>query len=101
MKSTNSFLLHPNPEQTERLLQRLKRIEGQIRGLQRMVEENRPCIDILTQVASVHEALRGFNREMIRRYLENCMTNALRSGDPQEEERAYEELLDVLYKFLR
>lgn len=82
-------------------LTRLKRIEGQIRGLQRMVEEGRYCADILTQIASVHEALRGVGKLLMRNHLEHCVTSALRSGDPVAAERAYDEVLDLMYRHAR
>ena len=67
-----------DPEAKERNLKRLRRIEGQVRGLQKMVEEDRYCADILTQISSVHEALRAVGRELMRNHLQ-----ALRvDGDP-------------------
>ncbi len=79
-------------------LQRLKRIEGQVRGLQRMVEEERYCADVLMQIASAHEALRGVGKLLMRNHLEHCVTEALRSGDERAAERAYAEVLDLMYK---
>ncbi|CAN5638994.1 hypothetical protein BH23GEM9_BH23GEM9_06430 [soil metagenome] len=80
---------------------RLKRIEGQVRGLQRMVEDGRYCADILTQVSSVQEALRGVGKLLMRNHLEHCVTDALRSGDRLEAEQAYSEVLDLMYKHAR
>jgi CsoR family transcriptional regulator, copper-sensing transcriptional repressor len=82
-------------------VRRLRRIEGQIRGIQRMVEEGRYCADILTQVASAHEALRGVGRLLMRNHLQHCVTDAIRSGDGTEAERAYDEVLDLMYKHAR
>ena len=82
-------------------LKRLKRIEGQVRGLQRMVEEERYCADILTQISSVHEALRGVGKLLMRNHLEHCVTDALRSGEESAAERAYQEVLDLMYKHAR
>ena len=82
-------------------VRRLRRIEGQVRGLQRMVEDGRYCADILTQVASVHEALRGVGKLLMRNHLEHCVTDALRSGDAVEAERTYAEVLDLMYKHAR
>ena len=90
-----------DPEIKEAALARLKKIEGQIRGLQRMVEEERYCADVLTQVASVHEALRGVGKLMMRNHLQHCITGALRSGDPAEAERTYGEVLDLMYRHAR
>ena len=80
---------------------RLRRIEGQIRGLQKMVEEDRYCPDIITQVASVQEALRGVARNLMRNHLHHCATKALRSGKKQETEAMYDELLELIYAHLR
>ena len=81
---------------TARNITRLRRIEGQVRGLQRMVEEDRYCTDIMTQIASVHEALRGVSRELMRNHLRHCTADAVRAGDARAEE-IYEELLDLMY----
>jgi CsoR family transcriptional regulator, copper-sensing transcriptional repressor len=80
---------------------RLRRIEGQIRGLQKMVEEDRYCADIITQVASAQEALRGVARSLMRNHLHHCAAKALRSGKKQETEAMYDELLDLIYAHLR
>ena len=83
-----------------RNITRLRRIEGQVRGLQRMVEEDRYCTEIMTQIASVHEALRGVSRELMRNHLRHCTADAVKSGDARAEE-IYEELLDLMYKRTR
>lgn len=80
-----------------RNLKRLRRIEGQIRGLSRMVEEERYCADIMTQIASVQEALRGVGRELMRNHLRHCAAAAIRA-DGAEAEAMYEELLDLIYR---
>lgn len=77
-------------------LLRLRRIEGQIRGLQKMVDEDRRCPDILMQVASVQEALKGVSRELVRNHLEQCALRAL-TGTEQAQE-AVDELLAVWSK---
>jgi DNA-binding FrmR family transcriptional regulator len=79
---------------------RLRRIEGQIRGLQRMVEEERYCADILTQISSVHEALRGVGRELMRNHLAYCATSAIQAGG-DEAQAMYDELVDLMYKHAR
>jgi CsoR family transcriptional regulator, copper-sensing transcriptional repressor len=81
-------------------LKRLRRIEGQVRGLQRMVEEDRYCADVLTQIASVHEALRGVGRELMRNHLKHCASTAIRAGG-KDADKMYEELLDVMYRQIR
>jgi DNA-binding FrmR family transcriptional regulator len=90
-----------DPEIQDRNLKRLRRIEGQVRGLQRMVEEGRYCADIMTQIASVHEALRGVGRELMRNHLKHCATAALRSDDPVAADGMYDELIDLMYKHVR
>ena len=80
---------------------RLRRIEGQIRGLQRMVDEERYCADVLVQMSSVQEALRGVSRELLHNHLKHCATEAIRSGDPEQANAMYEELLDLMYRSAR
>ena len=85
----------------EQLTQRLNRIAGQVEGIKKMLADGRYCIDVLNQTASAQEALRGFSRAVMRNYLESCATTALRSADPAESERIYDEILDQLYKHAR
>jgi DNA-binding FrmR family transcriptional regulator len=82
-------------------LRRLRRIEGQVRGLQRMVEEDRYCADILTQVSSAQEALRAVARALMRNHLAHCATHAIRSGSEEERQAMYDELLGMIYKNAR
>jgi CsoR family transcriptional regulator, copper-sensing transcriptional repressor len=82
-------------------LRRLRRIEGQIRGLQRMVEGDRYCADILTQVSSVQEALRSVARALMRNHLTHCATHAIQSGSADEKQAMYDELLEMIYKNAR
>jgi CsoR family transcriptional regulator, copper-sensing transcriptional repressor len=84
----------------DRNLKRLRRIEGQVRGLQRMVEEDRYCADITTQIASVQEALRAVGRELMRNHLKHCAAQAIRAGE-DDAERMYDELIDLMYRHLR
>ena len=89
-----------DPEVKSRNLKRLRRIEGQIRGLQKMVEEDRYCADILIQISSVHEALRGVGRELMRNHLKHCATGAIRTGGRQAE-TVYDEIVDLMYTHSR
>ena len=89
-----------DPDLKERNLNRLRRIEGQVRGLQRMVAEDRYCADVLTQLSSVHEALRAVGRELMRNHLKHCATAAIRSGEDEAEEM-YDELVELMYKHVR
>ncbi|HEY7898563.1 MAG TPA: metal-sensitive transcriptional regulator [Gemmatimonadaceae bacterium] len=84
----------------ERNLKRLRRIEGQIRGIQKMVEEERYCADIMTQISSAHEALRAVGRELMRNHLKHCATSAIRAGE-EEASAMYDELVDMMYKHSR
>ncbi|PEN15147.1 hypothetical protein CRI94_02360 [Longibacter salinarum] len=76
---------------------RLKRIEGQVRGLQRMVDDDRYCGDILNQIASVQQALRSVGKIVTRNHLETCVTDALRSGNREAAEETYDEVMDLLF----
>jgi len=84
----------------ERNRKRLRRIEGQVRGLQRMVDEDRYCADIMTQIASVHEALRSVGRELMRNHLKHCASAAIRGGEA-DAEAMYDELLELMYRTAR
>lgn len=90
-----------DPEIKTAVLHRLRRIEGQVRGLQRMVDEERYCADVMTQVASVQEALRGVSKALLQNHLRHCAANAIRSGDPDRAEAMYTELLDLMQRGAR
>ena len=90
-----------DPEIKASNLQRLSRIEGQLRGIQRMVEEDRYCADILMQVSSAQEALRAVARNLMRNHLAHCATHAIKSGSEEEKEAMYDELLNMIYKNAR
>jgi DNA-binding FrmR family transcriptional regulator len=77
-------------------LRRLQRIEGQVRGLSRMVEENRYCIDIVTQIAAVRAALRRAEEEILRDHVASCVDEAVRSGNRADQRRKIAELMDVV-----
>lgn len=81
-------------------LKRLRRVEGQVRGLQKMIDEDRYCADILTQISSVQEALRSVARELMRNHLKHCASAAIKSSD-DEAEAMYDELVDMIYKSSR
>jgi DNA-binding FrmR family transcriptional regulator len=89
-----------DPEIKSANLKRLRRIEGQIRGLQKMVDEDRYCTDIIIQISSVQEALRGIGRALMRNHLRHCTTQALKAGG-ERASAMYDELLEVVYKHLR
>ena len=78
------------------LLNRLNRIEGQVRGVARMVEEDRYCIDILTQLRALKAALGKVEGELLRTHLEHCVTGAMVGNDPAERQRMAQELIELL-----
>ena len=82
-------------------LKRLSRIEGQVRGLARMVEEDRYCIDIVTQISAVRAALRRVEEEVLREHISHCVEHAIVSGNAAEQRRKVAELMDVLSRTAR
>ena len=81
-------------------LKRMKRIEGQVRGVQKMVGEERYCADILMQISSIQEALRGVSRELTRNHLRHCVNHSIHKGK-SEANQLYDELVDLFYKHNR
>lgn len=84
----------------DRNLKRLARIEGQVRGIHRMVEGDRYCADIMTQISAVQQALRNVGRELMRNHLKHCAAEAIAQGEA-EAEAMYDELVDLMYKHVR
>jgi len=82
-------------EKKDNCIRRLKASEGQLRGVQEMIEEERPCMEVLTQIAAAQSALRQVSRIILRNYLENCATQAIRRSDP----KVYDELMEAIFKF--
>ena len=82
-------------------LKRLRRIEGQVRGLEKMVEADRYCPDILVQISSAQEALRAVGRNLMRNHLRHCATQAIRKGTRAQAEATYDELLELIYRYSR
>lgn len=97
---TDRKALAVDPDTKARNLTRLRRIEGQIRGLHKMVEDDRYCADILTQISSAHEALRSVGRELMRNHLKHCAASAIAAGGT-ERDAMYDELVDMMYKHSR
>ena len=77
---------------------RLRRIEGQVRGLLRMLEEDRYCIDVVTQIQAVRAALKRVEEEVLRDHVAHCVEHAIQSGDAREQRKKVAELMDVLGK---
>lgn len=95
MTSHPAHATHVPSETKDALAKRLRRIEGQVRGLQKMVDEERYCADILTQIASVQEALRGVGKILLQNHLTHCTTDAIRSGDPARAKEVVDELVTL------
>lgn len=87
--------VHLPDEMREALEKRLRRIEGQVRGIQKMIDGDRYCPDILVQIASVQEALRGVGRMLLQNHLTHCTADAFRRDDPEEVTRVVTELMDL------
>jgi DNA-binding FrmR family transcriptional regulator len=79
-----------------KLLNRLNRVEGQVRGITRMVEDGRYCIDVLTQIRAVRAALVRVETEMLKAHLDHCIESAIVSGDQDEQRKKASELIDLL-----
>jgi CsoR family transcriptional regulator, copper-sensing transcriptional repressor len=92
---------HVDQDIKRNLTLRLRRVEGQVRGIQKMIEDERYCPDILVQMSAVHESLRSIERMLLRNHLQHCATEALRSGDDRKAQRTYEELTELFYKHAR
>jgi len=90
-----------DPKLKERAATQLKRIEGQVRGVLGMVEEERYCGDVLIQISAVQESLRSVARLLLRNHLQHCATDAIRSSDAERRERMYDELTDLFFKHIR
>lgn len=82
-------------------LKRLRRIEGQVRGVQKMIEDDRYCADIMIQISAVLEALRTVGRGLMRNHLTHCATEAIAKGTPDEQKAMYDEILELIYKHSR
>jgi DNA-binding FrmR family transcriptional regulator len=83
------------------VLKRLSRIEGQVRGLARMVQEDRYCIDIVTQVGAIRAALRRVEEEILRDHVAHCVDHAIKSGNKADKRRKVAELMDVMGRAAR
>lgn len=88
-------------EGRERVLARLRKIAGQVAGIQRMVEEDRYCVDVLHQIAAVEGALDRVGHIVLASHVETCVTSAIESGKPRERREKLDELMDVFSRFGR
>ena len=88
-------------EEKDALVKRLHRIEGQVRGIERMVEDERYCIDILTQIAAANTALESLAFKILDEHVNHCVAGALESGDAEVAAEKSRELLDAVHRFSR
>jgi DNA-binding FrmR family transcriptional regulator len=93
--------MHGYVGEKDALVKRLHRIGGQVRGIERMLEEERYCIDILTQVAAVNTALESLALKILDEHVRHCVAEALASGDPDEAKAKADELLEAVQRFSR
>ncbi len=78
---------------------RLKKIEGQIRGVQRMIEDGRYCIDILNQLQAVEAAVKRVEANILRKHLQGCVATAVRTGSEREQDAKLDEIIQLLFRF--
>jgi DNA-binding FrmR family transcriptional regulator len=101
MSTTGIEHTHGYTKDKDALIRRLHRIEGQVRGVERMVDEDRYCIDILTQIAAVNTALEAVAFKILDEHVRHCVAGALRSGDEAAAREKTEELLEAVQRFAR
>lgn len=85
-----------NAQSKKSTLSRLSRIEGQVRGVSRMIDEDRYCIDVLTQIRAIQAALNKVEQEILREHLNHCVAHAFHSGDEDEKLRMVDEIIEVI-----
>jgi DNA-binding FrmR family transcriptional regulator len=90
-----------DPEVKHAIGTRLRRIEGQVRGLQKMIDEERYCADVLMQLSSVQEALRGVGRGLLQNHLKHCVAEAIRSTEQEQVDAMVEEVMELMYRNAR
>ncbi len=90
-----------NEETKRKALTRLNRIEGQVQGVQRMVEEQKYCVDILTQISAIQGALEQVRKILLGRHIESCVADAIASGRQGDRQKKIDELLDVFSRYAR
>ena len=101
MSTTEARHVHGYTKDKEALIKRLHRIEGQVRGVEKMVEDDRYCIDILTQIAAVNTALESLAFKILDEHVRHCVTGAIASGDEKAARIKTEELLEAVQRFAR
>jgi DNA-binding FrmR family transcriptional regulator len=101
MSTTETDHTYGYTKDKDALIRRLHRIEGQVRGVERMVEEDRYCIDILTQIAAANTALESLAFQILDEHVRHCVAGALTSGDDADAREKTEELLEAVLRFAR
>jgi DNA-binding FrmR family transcriptional regulator len=99
--ATTEKKVHGYTADKEQLMKRLARIEGQVRGIARMIDEDRYCIDILTQLGAVDTALEAVAIKVLEEHVQHCVAGALASGDPKEANEKSRELLEAVQRFAK
>ncbi len=94
-------MTHGYSEHKDKLVKRLHRIEGQVRGIERMVEDDRYCIDVLTQISAVTKSLESLAFEILDDHVNHCVSGAIASGDAAAAEAKSRELLEAVHRFAR
>lgn len=90
-----------SPQDIEKLLNRAARIKGQVGGIERMLEEEAYCIDLINQIHSINQALNSLSTEILERHLQTCVRDAVESDDPYDEREKLEEFMDTIRNFLK
>ena len=90
-------MTHKNPK----ILARLARVEGQVRGVSRMIEEERYCIDVLTQLQAIKAALRKVEEDVLKDHASHCVAHAIKSGDVADQKQKFDELVELFGKYSR
>jgi DNA-binding FrmR family transcriptional regulator len=102
MSTTEQAAIHHGyHDQKDALVKRLHRIEGQVRGIEKMITEDRYCIEILTQIGAVTTALEGLGFRILDDHVKHCVAGALASGDETEAQAKAEELLEAVHRFAK
>jgi DNA-binding FrmR family transcriptional regulator len=101
MPTTTEAKTHGYTPHKDQLLKRLARIEGQVRGISKMIEDDRYCIDILTQLGAVDTALEAVALKVLEEHVQHCVAGALASGDPKEADEKSRELLEAVQRFAK
>jgi DNA-binding FrmR family transcriptional regulator len=101
MSKTSTKPIHGYSTNKDALVKRLHRIEGQVRGIERMVEDDRYCIDILTQIAAVNTALESLAFQLLDQHVKHCVAGAFASGDQAEMAAKTQELLEAVQRFAK